>query len=259
MQPVPKLTNTMFGKPNSSLGPPTKRRRLSTATPPPSSRTTSIGRNSISTNASAGPSRKPSLISLEIDMQETRIPSSTSPSPMKLPASRNGSRGSLGPASPAKVSNEVTKALQESITSLLGKRHNSAEEDGKANGNGNAGQQPTRAGKRVRPQPKSKPQSRQESGESVAPQPIITAAPESPYNRSLSPFEPHDELNLVNGGGRFYEESMRVTYEDPGQREEKRRLMSLFETQGEESRGAGRKEGRKGPALVRRSTRVAGF
>ena len=144
----------MFGKPNSSLGPPAKRRRLSTATPPPSSsRSTSIGLHSIQTNASAGPSRKSTRtdIDLEIDMQETRIPSSTSPSPMKLPKSRGGSRGSMGPGgpSPAKVSNEVTKALQDSITSLLGKRQNSEED-------ANVAPQPPKAGKRVRPLPKSK-------------------------------------------------------------------------------------------------------
>jgi hypothetical protein len=58
----------------------------------------------------------------------------------------------MGPGgmSPAKVSNEVTKALQESITSLLGKRQNS-EEDANANPG-----QPAKAGKRIRPQPKSK-------------------------------------------------------------------------------------------------------
>jgi DNA replication regulator DPB11 len=141
----------IFGKPNSSLGHPNKRRRLSTGTPPPSSRSTSVGRHSINTNASAGPSRKRTIsdVEVEVDMQETRIPSSTSPSPMKMPKSRDGSRGSMGP-SPAKVSNEVTKALQESITSLLGKRQNS-EEDANT-----AGQQPAKPGKRVRPQPKPK-------------------------------------------------------------------------------------------------------
>jgi hypothetical protein len=55
-----------------------------------------------------------------------------------------------GGVSPAKVSNEVTKALQESITSLLGKRQNSEED-----ANANAGQS-AKAGKRIRPQPKSK-------------------------------------------------------------------------------------------------------
>ena len=179
-----------------------------------------------------------------------------------------------GGASPAKVPHEVTKALQESITSLLGKRQNLEDV------NADPGQQPAKAGKRARPQQKSKvvpslliiscspvltillqPQSRHESGEFVAPPSIIAAAPAPSYARSLSPFESYDELSLIDGA-RSYEESMRVTYEDPGQRDEKKRLMSLFETQtqsGEDSHAAGRKGGRKGPAAVRRSTRVAGF
>jgi DNA replication regulator DPB11 len=51
-------------------------------------------------------------------------------------------------------------------------------------------------------------------------------------------------------------------YEDPGQRDEKKRLMSLFETQtqsGDESRAGSRKGSKTGPAVVRRSTRMAGF
>lgn len=54
-----------------------------------------------------------SLAELRHDMQNTRIPSSASPSPIKVPSSSN---------SPAKISREATKVLQESITSLLGKR-----------------------------------------------------------------------------------------------------------------------------------------
>lgn len=54
-----------------------------------------------------------SLAELRQDMQNTRIPSSASPSSIKAPSSSN---------SPAKISREATKVLQESITSLLGKR-----------------------------------------------------------------------------------------------------------------------------------------
>ena len=79
----------------------------------------------------------------------------------------------------------------------------------------------------------------------------------------IESIEPYDGLNLVDG--RPYEESMRVTYEDPGQRDEKRRLMSLFETQtpeGAEGEVGKEGRGRKGSAsatVVRRSTRMAGF
>lgn len=139
----PEEDMSMFGRPNGSLGQPSKRRRLSIATPPPSS----------SRQSSIGPTRQPTLAEIEIDMQQTRIPSSTSPSPMKLPQSREGSKSSIVPggSSPIKVSNEVTKALQESITSLLGKRP-SVEEDASLN----TGQQPGKPGKRARPQAKSK-------------------------------------------------------------------------------------------------------
>lgn len=142
----------MFGRSNGSLGPPAKRRRLSIATPPaPSSSATSLEQHSF--NADAGPSRKPTLTEIELDMQETRIPSSASPSPMKMPRTRDGSRGSVGPGgtSPAKVSNEVTKALQESITSLLGKRA-SVDDDLQVN----AAPLHGKPGKRARPQSKSK-------------------------------------------------------------------------------------------------------
>jgi DNA replication regulator DPB11 len=53
------------------------------------------------------------------------------------------------------------------------------------------------------------------------------------------------------------EGAMRVIYEDPGQREEKRRLMSLFEGQAGGRDALGSAE--KGRGLVRRSTRIAGF
>ena len=51
-------------------------------------------------------------------------------------------------------------------------------------------------------------------------------------------------------------------YEDPGQRDEKKRLMSLFETKtqgGDDGHAEERKVGKKGPTVVRRSTRMAGF
>lgn len=54
-----------------------------------------------------------SLAELRADMQNTRIPSSASPSPIKVRSN---------PTSPVKVSREASKMLQESITSLLGKR-----------------------------------------------------------------------------------------------------------------------------------------
>jgi hypothetical protein len=70
---------------------------------------------------------KPTWQELEHERQTARIPSSKTPSPVKL--AKTGSRSSI---SPAKIDHEVTKALQESITRAL-KRHTS-EEDGVLNG-----------------------------------------------------------------------------------------------------------------------------
>ena len=55
---------------------------------------------------------------LDLDL---RVPSSKSPSPMKSLGNMSGG-GSRLSLSPVKIDHEATKALQESITSLLGKR-----------------------------------------------------------------------------------------------------------------------------------------
>lgn len=70
----------------------------------------------------------------------------------------------------------------------------------------------------------------------------------------------NDELNLV-GEGQSFEESMRVMYEDPGQLEEKEKLMKLLEsqTQGEGHGSAGKRVTKKGVPGVRRSTRMAAY
>lgn len=128
-------------------------RRLSNATPPPAT--------SPQPMSSPGLHRHPTGSSLAAEGALPPIPSSTTPSPMKMPLSNSKDGGereaeaeasvespilSLGP-SPAKVSNEVTKALQDSITSLLGKRRTPEEE---------AAAHTHKPGKRVRPPPKSK-------------------------------------------------------------------------------------------------------
>lgn len=88
--------------------------------------------------------------------QGGRVPSSKSPSPMKI-LKNQGSRSSL---SPVKMDHMATKALQESITSLLGKRPSPESEEmlemggagtGAGGSNGNNGGA-TRMAKRTRPQ-----------------------------------------------------------------------------------------------------------
>ncbi|KAJ7077914.1 hypothetical protein B0H15DRAFT_861404 [Mycena belliarum] len=154
-----------------------------------------------------------------------RVPSSSSPSPLRRGVS----------VSPSKIPEERTKALQESITSLLGKRVAAPEED----------TAPGRAGKRGRAH-RSKPQSRQPSDLLPIHAPITSELGTFGGGRSLS-LGPDDSAyeGLSIGAD---EQSMQVMYEDPGQREERMRLASLI---GEplEGDGAGL---RKRP---RRSTR----
>lgn len=146
--PPPQPPIPSFGKPNSSLGnsssnprpPPTPDPHLSdVSTPPPpllpNKKKAAITRQN--TIPSAITRRE-----LERDRKQTRIPSSRSPSPMKLLPSQ-AHPPPPPPVSPVKISPEATKALKDSITSLLGKRQSSLDEEPEtATG---------RAGKRTRP------------------------------------------------------------------------------------------------------------
>ncbi|KAF8151040.1 hypothetical protein B0H34DRAFT_160966 [Crassisporium funariophilum] len=212
----------------------------------------------------------------ENDDTHERIPSSKSPSPMKSlrrVGSTSSTRQSL---SPVKIDCEKAKALQESITSLLGKRPSPDEEAGgiAVEGAGGAGVN-GRNGKRARPT-RSKPQTRQSSDAKIAqqrsppPKPAPKPRKSTTSKRSrpladalMNPFDSysheneHDDDNeLLESGAKGQDESVRVMYEDPGQRDEKKRLMSLLKggSQSQSQQGQGQSEGR-----TRRSTRIAGF
>ncbi|KAH7906812.1 hypothetical protein BJ138DRAFT_1071221 [Hygrophoropsis aurantiaca] len=191
-----------------------------------------------------------------------RIPSSKSPSPMKLPrssASLHFSSSSAPNISPVRrqesaqepASSDVARALQESIMSLLGKRQVS-DEDPAAN---------PRRGKRARPQPRSKVQSRQPSKDAIL----------SPVRHGVLPIQSalvnnpdiYNELNLLDDV-QPTDESMRVTYEDPEQQEERKRLLSLLAKGnntggGDSGSGVRSTKNLKTGGLVRKSTRMAGF
>jgi DNA replication regulator DPB11 len=79
------------------------------------------------------------------------------------------------------------------------------------------------------------------------------------YTDSMSPFETYDDLSSMDNAP--LEESMRVRYEDPGQQNEKKRLMNLLKTSvTSQSAGAGGSDDKAGKATrSRRSTRIAGF
>ena len=72
-------------------------------------------------------------------------------------------------------------------------------------------------------------------------------------------FEPYNAVDeFENEGGFFQEESsMRVMYEDPGQRDEKKRLMNLLKAGGGEEDPLVGSSG--GFGKRRRSVRIAGF
>lgn len=110
-----------FGKPSDILGhaPPPHPQYHPPSSIPPGSNASSVRQGSLVPphNSNHDPARKPTPQELEHDRKQTRIPSSKSPSPMKIP--RQPSQNSL---SPAKIDTAAAKALQESITSLLGKR-----------------------------------------------------------------------------------------------------------------------------------------
>ncbi|KAF4571183.1 hypothetical protein EYR36_008512 [Pleurotus pulmonarius] len=189
-----------------------------------------------------------------------RIPSSSSPSPMKLPGDIDSgrqtvpsspSKGSQGrhPSSPTKMSAEAAIALQKSLTSLLGKRRESDEDPAQAGTSGAAG---TRA-KRPRPQ-RSKGQARQTSEIRVANAPGAAVDPFGPYN--LNRRHASDDMNADTSQSSPRDEIVGVKYEDPKQREERQRLMDLL---GDSTMDG---DGEKGKSRVggRRPTRrKAGF
>jgi hypothetical protein len=92
------------------------------------------------------------------------------------------------------------------------------------------------------------------------------APPPIGLGRAITTGDLFESYNVVeeefeHEGGNFQEESsMRVMYEDPGQRDEKKRLMNLLKNQagGEEDSLAG-SSGGFGKKTRRRSVRIAGF
>ncbi|KAJ3711206.1 hypothetical protein C8R42DRAFT_689819 [Lentinula raphanica] len=200
--------------------------------------------------------------------EQMNVPSSETPSPVK-PAGKPGkgkgrtlARTKSSSKSPSKyyppaqpIDAEATKALHESLTSLLGKRRSEESADGTRKRGDRA------SGKRLRP----------------------TRTKSAVFNEVQQPPPPDhaQAFNAFEGGGgnddsfgfgrpetiatdldAFLDQSIIVTYEDPEQRDEKRKLMRLLESDSHEDGGrAGAKEknsqgvhgGDSGPR--RRSTR----
>ncbi|TDL25835.1 hypothetical protein BD410DRAFT_765587 [Rickenella mellea] len=179
------------------------------------------------------------------DMETTQIPSSTSPSPMKFPENHQNAASS--------VTNGQSGALKEAITSLLGKRNPSEE---------SSSLDQSRGGKRSKPL-----RARSKQNLSFSPSPLSS---EMITRQRSSMLTSSQDLQLADSMDRAVneeenpDESMRVTYEDPGQRHEKMKLLSLLENEGPQVTNKTEPvkvvvEGRSGRNLVRRSARAPGF
>ncbi|KAF8071539.1 hypothetical protein FPV67DRAFT_1667036 [Lyophyllum atratum] len=195
------------------------------------------------------PGRKPTPREIERERKQTRIPSSKSPSPLKIPRQ---ALDRMPTESPTRIPRDVAKALEDNITTLLGKRQPSEQEPPPGS---------VRPGKRQRRQRPTRVQSRQPSDAQLAELPVASIPA---FDDSMDPYQTLDELNLLDP---VPETSMRVTYEDPKQQEETKRLMSLLnvgsrvesQAAGPSDR-AGSKGGDKGTTLrTRKSARIAGF
>ncbi|TCD70891.1 hypothetical protein EIP91_001199 [Steccherinum ochraceum] len=205
-------------------------------------------------------SHQPTLQELREDMLQTRIPSSNSPSPVKPPS--GGAAAKRGPVfghSPLRISKEASKVLEESITSLLGKRHPSEED---LHGRG---------GKRARPLIRTKSKQNQQAAPNPAPPPPPVHLDH--FDAYGLGEEGEEDISMLVGEGPGSDhQSMHVTYEDPNQNDERKRLMRLLETHKKEiweveddehavvsqpKAGGSKKRTLKEP--TRRSSRVAGF
>lgn len=87
----------------------------------------------------------------------------------------------------------------------------------------------------------------------------ISTVPVSGYTiSSINPYESYDDMNIHGEDSAAKEESVRVMYEDPGQRDEKKRLMSLLKSQADDVLpGSGKAV--KSSGRTRKSSRLAGF
>lgn len=188
-----------------------------------------------------------------------RVPSSATPSPLKIPVTSARSaehEGVTSSASPATtLGSESASVLKDAIASLLGKRSSSDDHETDGASVGAAGQHhgpPARASKRSKPPPRTKSRqdarafSRTTSIETLSRAGSGLAGLDAGYPFEFSPIG--GDASSVSEGltreasgiggvgadavGAGEEESMRVTYEDPSQRAEQRRLMSLIAGEG---------------------------
>jgi DNA replication regulator DPB11 len=82
---------------------------------------------------------------------------------------------------------------------------------------------------------------------------VVASVPAPVFGDAFETYD--DDINLLERSS-VGDESMRVTYVDPGQRDEKKRLMSLLRSDKVLEGGEG---GKASSLRTRRSARIAGF
>ncbi|KAI0363605.1 hypothetical protein BV20DRAFT_1031089 [Pilatotrama ljubarskyi] len=250
------LESESFGVPDMLLGgpvpssrPTTPRQRSKTPTPPAEreasaapSRTQPSDKPAASAASRTDTTSSPSMRSRIFD---DRVPSSLSPEPMCMPGART-------PSTPARVTKQATKVLQESITTLLGKRPAAAvaaerEEEARR-------AKEIRLGKRARPLNRTKsnvsftesttpgrttprlspPPGARSRGASTTPAPVAAPAPGLVPPLAAPDAHAHSATSGDEADNSFMAaelpESSHVMYADPKQDGVRERLKHLFDS-----------------------------
>ncbi|OJT01769.1 DNA topoisomerase 2-binding protein 1 [Trametes pubescens] len=250
-----------FGLPAMLLGansPPSTPRRPSKTPPPPPAPEEEEAAAPPRTQASADPPATPGPPIIPSRVFDDRVPSSESPSPMRIPGART-------PSTPARVGKQATRVLQRSISTLLGKRSADAvEEVEEREDEAKKAKGPNvPLGKRARPLNRSRsnlsftdsltpgrltpgfspgPGARSRGTTTPAPQPTPQPAPApAPEPELIPPLDvpgakPRSTASGDEGDNSFVAaklpERTHVLYADPKQHGVRERLMHLFEVSG---------------------------
>ncbi|KAI0788205.1 hypothetical protein C8Q74DRAFT_664413 [Fomes fomentarius] len=186
-----------------------------------------------------------SQVAIPSKLYEERVPSSESPSPLRLPG-----HGSSGPATPNLVTRQATTVIQDRIMTLLGKRRSEEEEDAAP---GRLHAQESRLGKRSRPLQRTR--SNMSYTTPGGRSPASTASPvlfggnhSAGGSASKKPLHFPDPVDYGEEDNSFLqgpqEDSLHVAYADPKQNGELDRLKFLFQVETGEGVGAGKSAGK---------------
>ncbi|KAI9066144.1 hypothetical protein FKP32DRAFT_1664998 [Trametes sanguinea] len=186
-----------------------------------------------------------SPVSIPTRLYDDRVPSSESPSPMRMP-------GAGTPFTPARVAKQATRVLQESITTLLGKRPAAADAPEREDDDEECKSKDARLGKRARPLNRTKSnmsftEAFTPGRSTPAPSPGLGASsrgasitPAPAPERSLAPLPEGNVRRSAASGDEAdnsfmaadIEESTHVMYADPKQSGVRERLKNLFDATG---------------------------